>query len=120
MTQNKLARGVAIVGAGMSKFGAFPDKSSRDLFVEAFQELKTSVDKEFSPKDIVRAYQKRGTMENYIKEAKNGFKLDQMNSHSFQVNEVRMMLSLLAYNLTNWLRILAFPPEQKNMQIDTI
>ena len=26
-----------------------------------------------SPKDIVRAYQKRGTMENYIKEAKNGF-----------------------------------------------
>lgn len=59
-------------------------------------------------------------MENYIKEAKNGFRLDQMNSHSFQVNEVRMMLSLLAYNLTNWLRNLAFPPEQKNMQIDTI
>jgi hypothetical protein len=74
----------------------------------------------FSPKDIVLTYQKRGTMENYIKEAKNGFWLDKMSSHSFQVNEVKMMLSLLAYNLTNWLRTLCFPKEQKNIQIDTI
>ena len=74
----------------------------------------------FLPEDIVRAYQKRGTMENYIKEAKNGFKFDQMNSHSFHVNEARMMLSLLAYNLTNWLRTLAFPPGKKTMQIETI
>ncbi|WP_078430298.1 IS1380 family transposase [Alkalihalobacterium alkalinitrilicum] len=74
----------------------------------------------FSPKDIVLSYQKRGTMENYIKETKNGFSFDKMNSHSFQVNEVKMMLSLLAYNLTNWLRTLCFPEEQKNMQIDTI
>jgi len=74
----------------------------------------------FSPQDIVLAYQKRGTMENYIKEAKNGFRLDKMNSHSFQVNEAKMMLSLLAYNLTNWLRTLCFPEAQKNMQIQTI
>lgn len=73
-----------------------------------------------SPKDIVRAYQKRGTMENYIKESKNGFYLDHMNSHSFQVNTVKMMLSLLAYNLTNWLRTICFPQGQKMMQIDTI
>ena len=32
-----LNRGVAMVGAGMSKFGAFKDKTSRDLFVEAFK-----------------------------------------------------------------------------------
>lgn len=88
------------------------------FFIHSF--IVTNLEVAFSPKDIVRSYQKRGTMENYIKEAKNGFRLDQMNSHSFQVNEVRMMLSLLAYNLTNWLRNLAFPPEQKNMQIDTI
>ncbi len=74
----------------------------------------------FSPKDSVRSYQKRGTMENYIKEAKNGFGLDKMNSHSFQVNEAKMMLSLLAYNLTNWLRMLCFPEGQKRMQIETI
>lgn len=88
------------------------------FFVHSF--FVTNFEVAFSPKDIVRAYQKRGTMENYIKEAKNGFRLDQMNSHSFQVNEVKMMLSLLAYNLTNWLRTLSFPPEHKNMQIQTI
>lgn len=74
----------------------------------------------FTPKAIVRTYQKRGTMENYIKEAKNGFYLDKMDSHSFQFNEVKMMLSLLAYNLTNWLRTLCFPEGQKTMQIETI
>ncbi|MFB1051486.1 IS1380 family transposase [Paraliobacillus sp. JSM ZJ581] len=74
----------------------------------------------FTPNTIVRTYQKRGTMENYIKEAKNGFYLDKMDSHSFQVNEIKMMLSLLAYNLTNWLRTLCFPEGQKTMQIETI
>ncbi|ANU10880.1 IS1380 family transposase [Planococcus antarcticus DSM 14505] len=74
----------------------------------------------FSPEAIVRTYQKRGTMENYIKEAKNGFGFDRMNSHSYQVNEAKMMLSLLAYNLVNWLRTLTFPEVQKKMQIQTI
>lgn len=32
----------------------------------------------------------------------------------------RMMLSLLAYNFTNWLRTLVFPEGQKQMQIQTI
>ncbi|MDY0124965.1 MAG: beta-ketoacyl synthase N-terminal-like domain-containing protein [Anaerolineaceae bacterium] len=52
----KLSRGVAVVGVGMSKFGAFPDKTSRDLFVEAFQELRKSVQKGFDPKDIEAFY----------------------------------------------------------------
>ena len=88
------------------------------LFTHSF--FVTSLGDVFSPKDIVRTYQKRGTMENYIKEAKNGFYLDKMSSHSFQVNEVKMMMSLLAYNLTNWLRTLCFPEAQKGMQIETI
>lgn len=41
----KLARGVAVIGAGMSKFGVFPDKTTRELFVEAFVEAVRSVDK---------------------------------------------------------------------------
>jgi acetyl-CoA C-acetyltransferase len=48
----KLGRGVAIVGAGMSKFGMFPDKDSKDLFAEAFSEMLSNVDKGFDPKDI--------------------------------------------------------------------
>lgn len=52
----KLSRSVALVGVGMSKFGAFPEKSSRDLFVEAFQELRKSVQKGFDPKEIEAFY----------------------------------------------------------------
>jgi acetyl-CoA C-acetyltransferase len=52
MTQRKLGRGIAVVGAGMSQFGAFPAKATRDLFVEAFQELRAAVDKDFDPRDV--------------------------------------------------------------------
>jgi acetyl-CoA C-acetyltransferase len=56
LTDRKLGRGVALVGAGMSKFGAFPGKSTRDLFVEAFQEMRASVDKGMDPNDIESLY----------------------------------------------------------------
>ncbi|MBM3136240.1 MAG: hypothetical protein FJZ89_13360 [Chloroflexi bacterium] len=54
--KNSLPRGVALVGAGMCKFGAFADKASRDLFVEAFQDLRQSVDKGFDPQVIEAIY----------------------------------------------------------------
>ncbi|MBN2153806.1 MAG: hypothetical protein JW839_20275, partial [Candidatus Lokiarchaeota archaeon] len=41
----KLARDVAIVGAGISRFGAFPDKQNPDLWAEAFVDCVKSVDK---------------------------------------------------------------------------
>ena len=40
--RRKLGRGVAIVGAGMSKFGMFKDKDSKDLFAEAGIEPPTT------------------------------------------------------------------------------
>jgi acetyl-CoA C-acetyltransferase len=54
--KRKLGRGVAVVGAGMSKFGMFKDKDSKDLFAEAFREMLGSVDKGFDPKDIEALY----------------------------------------------------------------
>jgi acetyl-CoA C-acetyltransferase len=54
--QRKLAREVAVVGAGMSRFGMFPEKNSKDLFVEAFNEAVSSVDKEIDPQDIDALY----------------------------------------------------------------
>jgi acetyl-CoA C-acetyltransferase len=56
MTSKKLGRGVALVGAGMSKFGAFPEKSTRDLFVEAFLDMKAAVNKGLDPQDIEALY----------------------------------------------------------------
>lgn len=45
-----------MVGAGMSQFGAFPGKTTRDLFVEAFQAMRASVDKGLDPSDIEALY----------------------------------------------------------------
>ncbi len=52
----KLGRGVCLVGAGMSRFGAFPDRDSRDLFAEAFRELVSGVDKGLDPGEIEALY----------------------------------------------------------------
>ena len=54
--KGRLSRGVALVGAGMSKFGSFASKSSRDLFVEAFNDMRRSVDKGLDPKEIQSLY----------------------------------------------------------------
>lgn len=56
MAIKKLGRGVAVVGAGMSNFGGFPGKSGRDLFVEAFKEMRASVKKGLDPGDIEALY----------------------------------------------------------------
>ena len=88
------------------------------LFTHTF--IVTNLGDTFTPKEIVLSYQKRGTMKNYIKESKSGLFFDQMSSSSFHANEAKMMISLLAYNLINWLRTLCFPKQHKSMQIQTI
>jgi acetyl-CoA acetyltransferase len=54
--RRKLGRGVAVVGAGMSKFGMFADKDSKYLFAEAFLEMRSTVDKGIDPNDIDALY----------------------------------------------------------------
>ena len=54
--KRRLARDVSIVGAGMSDFGAFKDKDSRDLFTEAFQEMMGQMDQGIDVEDIECGY----------------------------------------------------------------
>ena len=54
--RRKLGRGIALVGAGMSNFGMYKDKDSKDLFVEAWQDMLKSVDKGLDPNDIDALY----------------------------------------------------------------
>ncbi len=54
--RRRLGRPVSIVGAGMSRFGAFRDKTSRDLFVEAFQDLLEHLDQGIEVADIECGY----------------------------------------------------------------
>ena len=71
-------------------------------------------------KRVFKIYNKRGTMENYIKEAKNSFFFDKTDSPEFLENEARMMISLLAYNVVNFLRTVCFEPKSKGLQVNTI
>ena len=54
--KRRLGRQVAIVGAGLSQFGAFPEKDSRDLFIEAFQDMMATMDQPLDIDDIECAY----------------------------------------------------------------
>ena len=49
-------RKVAIVGAGQSRYGEFPDKSIKELFLEAYQDMAKSVDRNYDPKRVGAAY----------------------------------------------------------------
>jgi acetyl-CoA C-acetyltransferase len=54
--KRQLGRPVSIVGAGMSQFGAFREKTSRDLFSEAFQDMLAHIDHGIDIQDIECAY----------------------------------------------------------------
>ena len=58
---------------------------------------------------VVRFYNKRGTAEQWIKEAKQTVKITRLSCHRFRANEVRLSLSLIAYNRGNLWRRLVLP-----------
>jgi hypothetical protein len=58
---------------------------------------------------VVRFYNKRGTAEQWIKEGKHAVKMTRLSCHRFRSNEVRLWLSVIAYNLGNLWRRLALP-----------
>src|SRR5208337_193129 len=62
-----------------------------------------------SSRAVVRFYNKRGTAEQWIKEGKQAVKMTRLSCHRFRANEVRLWLSLIAYNLGNLCRRLALP-----------
>jgi len=62
-----------------------------------------------SSRAVVRFYNKRGTAEQWIKESKQAVAMTRLSCHRFRANEVRLWLSLIAYNLGNLWRRLALP-----------
>ena len=58
---------------------------------------------------VVRFYNKRGTAEQWIKEGKQAAHWTRLSCHRYRANEVRLQLSVLAYNLGNLWRRLVLP-----------
>ena len=73
----------------------------------------------FTAEAAFKAYHQRGQMENYIKETKLGFHFDKTDSSSFDANHTRMMLSVLAYNLVNFIKQL-LPQSQRQLNVATM
>lgn len=73
-----------------------------------------------NPKNVVRLYFQRGHMENFIKEAKNGFACSHMSSTSFEANAVKLQIAMLAYNFNNWFRRTCLPEKMKTCRMETL
>ena len=69
---------------------------------------------------VVNFYNQRGTAEQWIKEGKNAVKWTRLSCRSMQANAARLQLHALAYNLANFLRTLALPPELERWSLTTI
>jgi hypothetical protein len=69
---------------------------------------------------VVRFYNKRGTAEQWIKEGKQAVKMTRLSCHRFRSNQVRLALSLLAYNMGNLWRRLGLPRGIENWSLSSL
>ena len=69
---------------------------------------------------VVRFYNKRGTAEQWIKEGKQAVKMTRLSCHKFRSNEVRLGLSIIAYNLGNLWRRMALPQRIGNWSLTSL
>jgi len=69
---------------------------------------------------VVRFYKKRGTAAQWIKEGKLAVNWTRFSCHRFRGNEVRLGLSVIAYNLGNLWRRLALPRRMGNWSLTSL
>ena len=69
---------------------------------------------------VVRFYNKRGTAEQWIKEGKQAVKMTRLSCRRFRSNEVRLWLSVVAYNLENLWRRLVLPKRIDNWSLTSL
>ncbi|HEU5649129.1 TPA: transposase, partial [Streptococcus pneumoniae] len=83
----------------------FSERKEGNLFYDVIS-LVTNMTSGTS-QDQFQLYRGRGQAENFIKEMKEGFFGDKTDSSTLIKNEVRMMMSCIAYNLYLFLKHLA-------------
>ena len=71
-------------------------------------------------RSVVRFYNKRGTAEQWIKEGKQAAHWTRQSCHRFRANEVRLQLSVLAYNLGNLWRRLVLPTRVDTWSLNSL
>ena len=71
-------------------------------------------------KQVVRFYNGRGRAEQYIKEGKYAINWTRLSCHEFRDNEVRLQLSVMAYNLGTLYKTMVLPPKIKHWSLVTL
>ena len=61
--------------------------------------------------DILKVYNKRGNMENFIKETKLDFGLDSLSHSTFSANQTKAMIIAVAYSIVNAMKLLVIPKD---------
>jgi Transposase DDE domain group 1 len=69
---------------------------------------------------VVLFYNKRGTVEQRIKEGQQAAAMTRLSCHRFRANEVRRCLSVLAYNLGNLWPQLPLPKAVGNWSLTSL
>jgi hypothetical protein len=75
---------------------------------------------DLSPEEVVWFHNQRGQAENFIKELKVGFGMEQMTSGDFRANGLWFSIGVLAYNLTQAQKLLFMDPEWKPKTVATL
>lgn len=70
-------------------------------------------ERERSPDELERWHRAKANVENRIKEAKLGLGLDDLPCRGFHANWAYLLVTLLAYNLLCWLKLLALPERER-------
>lgn len=70
-------------------------------------------DVERSADELECWHREKANVENRIKEAKLGFGLDNLPCHGFHANWTYLLITLLAYDLLCWLKLLALPESER-------
>ncbi|MEK5266561.1 IS1380 family transposase [Weizmannia sp. FSL W8-0401] len=84
-------------------------------FLWKYEAIVTNMD--WEPIDIWRFYNQRACMENYIKESKYGFSMGKISTHSFDANQMDLLIKLLAYNLFEIFKKEHCPPAYRSYTI---
>ena len=74
-------------------------------------------DAERSADELESWHRAKANVENRIKEAKLGFALDNLPCQGFHANWAYLLITLLAYNLLCWLKLLALPHAERGSYV---
>ena len=126
ITKNNKVDYAVVYGEFMYQAGSWPYErrvvckveKPENQMVYMYTFIVTNMDS--SPEYLIKFYCKRGLMENFIKESKNGFDFSSVSSHSRIVNANRLQLHALAYNIFNYFRRLALSANMRKCRIDTV